>query len=82
MEINKIDMTIIVRSILHKAVTPPCFILCLDHDEWRKFLFSTPQERKRMALTKLNKTYLLGATREMVWIPYEGQNKIKIIGET
>lgn len=82
MEINKIDMTIIVRCILHKAATPPCFILCLDHDEWRKFLFSTQQERKRMALTKLNKTYLLGATREMVWIPYEGQNKIKIIGET
>ena len=45
-------------------------------------MFATPQERKRMALTKLNKTYLLGATREMVWIPYEGQNKIKIIGET
>ena len=45
-------------------------------------MFATPQELKRMALTKLNKTYLLGATREMVWIPYEGQNKFKIIGET
>ena len=78
---NKIDMTIIVRCILHKAATPPCYILCLGHDEWRTFLFATPQARMEMALTKLNKTYLLGATREMVWIPYEGQNIIKIIDE-
>ena len=69
-------MTIIVRCILHKPVTPPCYILCLDHDEWRTFLFATPQERMRMVLTKLKRTYLLGATREMVWIPYESQNKI------
>ena len=78
---NKIDMTIILRFILHKAVTPPCYILCLDHDEWRTFLFATPKVRLRMALTKLNKTYLIGATREMVWIPYEGQNIIKITDE-
>lgn len=75
-------MTIIVRCVFHKPVTPTCDILCLNYDEWREFLFASPQERMRMALTKLHKTYLLGATKEMVWIPYDGQNIIQIKSET
>ena len=78
---NSMVVTIIVRCIMHKAVNPPCFILCLGHDEWRTFLFASPEERKRMALTKLGKGYLLGPTRELVWIPYDWQNVIKIVGE-
>lgn len=41
MEINEIAMTIIVRCLLHKVVTPPCFILCLDHDECALFVCHT-----------------------------------------
>ena len=74
-------MTIIVRCIFHKAVTPTCDILCLDKEEWRKFLYADPKERLLMALKKLNKVHLLGAVREMVWIPYDYKDKIKIANE-
>ena len=75
-------MTIIVRCIFHKAATPTCDILCLGKEDWRTFLHADPKQRMQMALTKLNKTHLLGAVREMVWIPYDYQDKIKIVNET
>lgn len=74
-------MTIIVRCIFHKAVTPTCDILCLDKEEWRTFLYADPKDRMQMALKKLNKVYLLGAVREMVWIPYDFQDIIKNANE-
>ena len=75
-------MTIIVRCIFHKAVTPTCYILCLGKEEWRAFLAADQKQRTHLALTKLGKTHLLGAVKEMVWIPYDYQDKIKIVNET
>ena len=74
-------MTIIVRCIYHKAVNPSCDILVLDHNEFRTFLYANQQERIRIALSKLNKTYLLGAVREIAWIPYDNQNVVVIRSE-
>lgn len=74
-------MTIIVRCIFYKAVTPTCDILSLNKVEWRIFLYANPMERMLMALEKLNKIHLLGAVREMVWIPYDHQDIIKIANE-
>ena len=74
-------MTIIVRCIYRKAVTPSCDILVLDHDEFRTFLNANQQERKRIVLLKLNKSYLLGAVREIAWIPYDDQNVVVINNE-
>ena len=81
METEKEVMTIIVRCIFHKAVTPTCDILCLGKEEWRTFLAAEPKQRMRIALSKLNKTYLLGAVKEMVWIPYDFQDVIIIAKE-
>jgi hypothetical protein len=74
-------MTIIVRCIYRKAVNPSCNILVLDHDEFRTFLNVNQQERKRIVLLKLNKSYLLGAVREIAWIPYDDQNVVVINNE-
>ncbi|MBO4723172.1 MAG: hypothetical protein J5629_09640 [Muribaculaceae bacterium] len=74
-------MTIIVRCIFHKAVSPTCDILCLGKEDWLTFLAADPKQRMRMALTKLNKTYLLGAVKELVWIPYDFQDVVKIANE-
>lgn len=74
-------MTIIVRCIYRKAVKPSCNILVLDHDEFRTFLNVNQQERKRIVLLKLNKSYLLGAVREIAWIPYDDQNVVVINNE-
>lgn len=71
-------MTIIVRCIYRKAVKPSCDILVLDHDEHRTFLNANQQERKRIVLLKLNKSYLLGAVSEIAWIPYDNQNVVVI----
>ena len=71
-------MTIIVRCIYRKAVKPSCDILVLDHDELRTFLNANQQERKRIVLLKLNKSYLLGAVSEIAWIPYDNQNVVVI----
>ena len=78
---EKTVMTIIVRCIFHRAANPTCDILCLGKEEWRTFLAAEPQQRMRMALTKLNKAHLLGAVKEMVWIPYDYQNIVKIVSE-
>lgn len=74
-------MTIIVRCIYRKAVNPSCDILVLEHDEFRTFLNANQQVRKRTVLSKLNKTYLLGAVREIAWIPYDDQNVVVINNE-
>ena len=71
-------MTIIVRCIYRKAVNPSCDILVLDQDEFRTFLYANQKERIRIALSKLNKTFLLGAVREIAWIPYDNQNVVVI----
>ena len=81
MEKEKEVMTIIVRCIFYKAVTPTCNVLYLGKEEWREFLAADPEQRKRMALTRLNQTHLLGAVKEMTWIPYDYQNVIKIVNE-
>ena len=74
-------MTILVRFIFHKAVTPTCDVLCLGQKDWRKFLFASPQERLKMVMNKLNKTFLLGTVREMTWIPYDNQDVFVINNE-
>ncbi len=74
-------MTIIVRCFFHRAVTPTCDILCLGKEEWRTFLAADPQQRLRIALTRLNKTHLLGAVKEMTWILYDDQNIVRIVNE-
>ena len=81
METEKEVMTIIVRCIFYKAITPTCNILCLDKEEWRTFLAADPQRRLRIGLAKLAKTHPLGAVKEMVWIPYDHQDIIKIASE-
>lgn len=73
-------MTIIVRCIYYMAVTPSCDILCLGNDEWQRLLWATPQERKQILLSMLYEKW--GHTRsvkEVLWIPYDGQDKITIV---
>lgn len=73
-------MKIIVRCIYYMAVTPSCDILCLGNDEWRQLLWATPQERKQILLPILFKKW--GHARdvkEVLWIPYNGQDKITIV---
>ena len=74
-------MTIIVRCIYHKAVTPSCDVLVLDRDEFRTFLYAKQQERIRIVLTKLNKPHLFGTVREIAWIPYDDQDIVVIKNE-
>lgn len=73
-------MTIIVRCIYYMPITPSCDILCLSNDEWQQHLWATPQERKQLLLPMLYRIW--GHARdvkEVLWIPYEGQDKITIV---
>lgn len=78
-------MTIIVRCLFYKAITPTCDIVHLEDGEWSKFLWSTPQERRTMILPKIYKQWKyrkgLPSVREVVWIPYEGQDRVAIVGK-
>lgn len=73
-------MIIIVRCIYYMPVAPSCDILCLNDDEWMKFLWAKPQERKQILLPLLYKMW--GHARDVkdvLWIPYDGQDKITIV---
>lgn len=62
------------------AVTPSCDILCLSNDEWQRLLWAKPQKRKQILLPMLYKKW--GHARdvkEVLWIPYDGQDKITIV---
>lgn len=73
-------MKIIVRCIYYMAVTPSCDILCLGNDEWQRLLWSTPQERKQILLPMLYRKWGHARdVREVLWIPYDGQDKITIV---
>lgn len=62
------------------AVTPSCDILYLNDDELQRLLWATPQERKQILLPILYEKW--GHERdvkEVLWIPYDEQDKITIV---
>lgn len=62
-------MTIAVRSIYYKAVTPSFRILNLDDGLWFKWLYCN--NHKRIQIYK-NLTNVSSDIREIAWIPLEG----------
>ena len=73
------NMRIAVRCIYYKAVTPSCDIIDLDDATWKEFLHAGGHKRKVIALKLMDKEWLKGYVKEVVWIPLEGQDKLKEI---
>lgn len=61
-------MTIAVRSIYYKAVTPSFRILYLDDELWRQWLFG--DNRKRIEIYR-RLTKVSSDIREIAWIPLD-----------
>ena len=73
------NMRIALRCIYYKAVTPSCDIIDMDDATWKEFLHTGGHKRKEIALKLLDKEWLMSHVREVVWIPLEGQDKLKEI---
>ena len=73
------NMRIAIRCIYYKAVTPSCDIIDMDDATWKEFLHAGGHKRKKIALKLMDKEWLMGYVKEMVWIPLEGQDKLKEI---
>lgn len=61
-------MTIAVRSIYYKAVTPSFRILYLNDELWRQWLFGS--NRKRIEIYR-KLTKVSSDIREIAWIPLD-----------
>lgn len=72
-------MRIAVRFIYYKAATPSMFILDLEDESWRQFLYGSNRKRIELVCALLGKEYLKDHVRECAWIPLEGQNKLREI---
>lgn len=72
-------MRIALRCIYYKAVTPSCDIVDMDDATWKEFLYTGGNKRKEIALKLLDKEWLMSYVKEVVWIPLEGQDKLKEI---
>jgi hypothetical protein len=72
-------MRIALRCIYYKAVTPSCDIVDMDDATWKVFLHTGGNKRKEIALKLLDKEWLMSYVKEVVWIPLEGQDKLKEI---
>ena len=72
-------MRIALRCIYYKAVTPSCDIIDMDDATWKEFLHTGGHMRKEIALKLLDKEWLMSHVKEVVWIPLEGQDKLKEI---
>ncbi len=70
-------MKIVIRCLYYKAVTPSCDIIDMEHDTWMKFLHSDGNKRKDIALSLLNKENMKSYIKEILWIPLDGQDKLK-----
>ena len=73
-------MKVAIALIHFFPVTPTYLIVEMDTDLWRKFLFANQDDRQSMIVPKL-KPHLVGKVRELVWLPLDGQEKLKIISE-
>lgn len=72
-------MRIALRCIYYKAVKPSCDIVDMDDATWKEFLHTGGNKRKEIALKLLDKEWLMSYVKEVVWIPLEGQDKLKEI---
>ena len=72
-------MRIALRCIYYKAVTPSCDIVDMDDATWKEVLHTGGNKRKEIALKLLDKEWLMSYVKEVVWIPLEGQDKLKEI---
>ena len=72
-------MRIALRCIYYKAVTPSCDIVDMDDATWEEFLHTGGNKRKEIVLKLLDKEWLMSYVKEVVWIPLEGQDKLKEI---
>ena len=78
MENRKIRVAIAL--IYNKAVTPGYFIVEMRWDVWRRFLFASQRVRQEMVVPKLAPN-VESKVRELVWIPLDNQDKLRVIDE-
>ena len=63
-------------------VNPSCDIVEMSWDVWREFLQASHKDRLKIALGILNRSYFVEYIEELMWIPLEKQNKLKIVDES
>ncbi len=63
-------------------VNPSCDIVEMSWDVWREFLQASHKDRLKIALGILNRPYFVEYIEELMWIPLEKQNKLKIVDES
>lgn len=73
-------MKLAIALIHYYPVNPTYLLVEMETDLWRKFLFASQAERQNMIIPKL-KPHLVGKVRELVWLPLDGQEMLKIISE-
>lgn len=71
---------IAICLIYYKAVTPGLFIVDMNWDVWRKFLFASQRVRQQMIVPKVVPS-VEGSVKELVWIPLGNQNKLQVVDE-
>lgn len=72
-------MRIAVRFIYYKPVTPSMYILDLDDETWRKFLYGSNRKRIETVCSLRGTESLASYVRECAWIPLDGQNMLREI---
>lgn len=70
-------MRIVVALLFHKAVKPSTYIINLEKDTWRHFLWGGRLLRIDIVCRTLAKENLSSYIREIAWFPLEGQNLIQ-----
>ncbi|MBQ7551464.1 MAG: hypothetical protein IJP65_04840 [Bacteroidales bacterium] len=74
-------VTVAIRLIYWKPVTPSCDIVQMDEATWDKFrLTEDKEDRLEIVLKLLHKENLLDVydIREIAWIPLDDQDKLII----
>lgn len=71
---------IAICLIYYKAVKPGLFIVDMNWDVWRKFLFASQRVRQQMIVPKVAPS-VEGSVKELVWIPLGNQNKLQVVDE-
>jgi hypothetical protein len=70
-------MKIAVRFRYYKAITPSMQVVDLTDEQWREFLLLEDAEKRHDYMIKLlGKEYL--DTKELWWIPLDGQDVVVV----
>ena len=71
-------MKIAFRYLYYKAAASPIYTVDLSKDNWQKFLWADPKDRKKILICDIlgnNDWYY--RVRELTWIPLSGYEIVK-----